>query len=189
MAMATPRAGRSGPQPGQFNIYERAIAANADWFISRERAGGRIDAEGDEFYGLRGDATLVGHAVSVRMWAHSLTGEQHYLDSARRSVRWLADRQDSAGGWSRHSAFTLDGAQCVFEGLDTYQRLSGDISFQPNLGLAARRMVRGTIADDGRLLQPNIIEIGEYAHFSLLAWKTTGDGRSRRAAACSALSP
>lgn len=76
----------------------------------------------------------------------------------------------------------LDGAQCVFEGLDTYQRLSGDASFQPNLELAARRMIRGTVADDGRLLQPNIIEIGEYAHFSLLAWKTTGDGRYRRAA-------
>ena len=97
-------------------------------------------------------------------------------------MKWLADRQDSTGGWSRDSAFTLDGAQCVFEGLDTYQRLSGDTSFQPTLELAAWRMVRGTVGDDGRLLQPNIIEIGEYAHFSLLAWKTTGDGRYQRAA-------
>lgn len=32
------------------------------------------------------------------------------------------------------------------------------------------------------MLLPNIIEIGEYAHFSLLAWKTTGEERFREAA-------
>jgi hypothetical protein len=157
--------------------------ANADWFVSRQRADGAIDAEGDEFYGLRGDATLTGHAVSVRMWAHSLIGDDRYLKSARESVRWLGERQDSQGGWSRDSVFTLDGAQCVFEGLDTYQRLSGDTSFHRNLERAASRMVRGTVREDGRLLLPNIIEIGEYAHFSLLAWKTTGHEGFRRAAA------
>ncbi len=168
--------------PIALNPYERAIVANADWFLSRQRGDGAIDADGDEFYGLRGDATLVGHAVSVRMWAHSLTGEERFVASARESVQWLAERQDPAGGWSRHSAFTLGGAQCVFEGLDTYQRLSGDSSYQRNLELAAARMVRGTVADDGRLLLPNIIEIGEYAHFALLAWKTTSNESFRRAA-------
>ncbi len=171
-----------GSKRGQLNPYEHAIVANADWFVSRQRADGAIDVEGDEFYGLRGDATLVGHAVSVRMWANSLTGDDRFLSSARESVRWLVDRQDPEGGWSRDSAFTLDGAQCVFEGLHTYQRLTGDTSFQRNLELAADRMVRGTVSEDGRLLLPNIIEIGEYAHFALLAWKTTGDEVYRRVA-------
>lgn len=170
------------PTPDVLNEYERAIVANADWFISRQRADGAIDAEGDEFYGLRGDATLVGHAVSVRMLAHTLTGKESYLDSARNSVRWLAERQDPHGGWSHHSAFTLDAAQCVFEGLHTYERLSGDTSYRANLERAADRMVAGTVTTDGRLLLPNIIEIGEYAHFALLAWKRTGAQRFRRAA-------
>jgi hypothetical protein len=77
------------------NEYERAIVANAAWFIARQRKDGAIDAEGDEFYGLRGDATLVGHAVSVRMFAYSLTGDDRYRESASDSVRWLAERQDS----------------------------------------------------------------------------------------------
>ena len=164
------------------NEYERAIVANADWFVSKQRADGAIDADGDEFYGLRGDATLVGHAVSVRMLAYSLVGEERYLESARDSVRWLAERQDSQGGWSRHSAFTLDGAQCVFEGLDTYERLSADATFHPNLERAANRMVNGTVTPDGRLLLRNVIELGEYAHFCLLAWKSTGRDSYRTAA-------
>ncbi len=80
------------------NEYEGAIVANADCFIASQRKDGAIDAEGDEFYGLRGDATLVGHAVSVRMFAYSLTSDDRYRDSASDSVRWLAERQDPRDG-------------------------------------------------------------------------------------------
>ena len=166
----------------ELNAYETAIVRNADWFISRQSREGAIDAEGDEFYGLRGDATLVGHSVTVRCLASALTGEEDYLRSARLSLEWLAARQDAHGGWRRHSAFTLDGAQCVFEGFNTYQAVSGDQSFNAVLIKAADRMIKGTLGPKGELLLPNIIEIGEYAHFSLLAWKTTGEVRFREAA-------
>ena len=112
------------------NAYETAIVRNADWFISRQSREGYIDADGDEFYGIRGDATLVGHAVTVRCYAHLLSGANKYLDSASRSLAWLAARQDKAGGWRGHSAFTLDGAQCVFEGFNTYQTISGDRQYR-----------------------------------------------------------
>ncbi len=167
------------PQP---NPFETAIIRNADWFINREKRKGWIDAEGDEFYGLRGDATLVGHAVTVRCLAWVLTGKDSYLHSARSSLEWLAKRQDANGGWHRHSAFTLDGAQCVFEGYNTYRRVTGDARFDTTLIRAADRMLDGILGPDKALLLPNIIEIGEYAHFALLAWKTTGQSRYFEAA-------
>ena len=163
------------------NLYQQAIIRNADWFISRQREEGYIDADGDEFYGVRGDATLVGHSVTVRMYAHRLTGEERYLKSAQTSLKWLMQRQDAEGGWKHHAAFTLDGAQCVFEGFNTYRRFTGDSRFDQTLLSAAERMVRGTIREDGSLKLPNIIEIGEYAHFAMLAFKTTGEYRFRRA--------
>jgi hypothetical protein len=98
------------------NRYEMAIVRNADWFMSRQSREGYIDVEGDEFYGLRGDATLIGHSVTVRCYAGILTASDYYFDSAQRSLVWLAARQDANGGWRDFSAFTLDGAQCVFEG-------------------------------------------------------------------------
>jgi hypothetical protein len=164
------------------NAYENAIVRNADWFISRQSREGYIDADGDEFYGIRGDATLVGHSVTVRCYAYALTGAAGYLDSARRSLDWLAARQDAAGGWRGYSAFTLDGSQCVFEGFNTYQRISGDRRYQPVLIKAADRMVAGTLRSDGTLRLADIIEIGEYAHFAVLAWKTTGAQRFMTAA-------
>ncbi len=51
-------------QDDGLNPYERAIVRNADWFVSRQTQEGYIDAEGDEFYGIRGDATLVGDAAT-----------------------------------------------------------------------------------------------------------------------------
>ena len=164
------------------NIYEHAIVRNADWFIGRQSREGYIDADGDEFYGIRGDATLVGHSVTVRCYAHALTGSEQYLDSARRSLAWLAARQDAAGGWRGFSAFTLDGAQCVFDGFNTYQWISGDRQYEPVLVKAADRMVTGTVQNDGTLRLADIIEVGEYAHFALLAWKTTGEQRFMTAA-------
>lgn len=163
------------------NPYEAAIVRNADWFIRRESRDGYVDAEGDEFYGLRGDATLVGHSVSVRCYGGVLTGSNDYFDSARRSLDWLAERQDPNGGWRSCSAFTLDGAQCVFEGFNTYRTISGDTRYDAVLIRAADRMIAGTLDRNGGLLLPNIIEIGEYAHFALLAWKTTGEQRFRDA--------
>jgi hypothetical protein len=157
---------------------------NADWFISRQAREGWIDAEGDEFYGIRGDATLVGHSVTVRCYASALTALDGYLDSARRSLDWLAARQDSSGGWRRFSAFTLDGAQCVFEGFNSYQQITGDRRYESVLIRAADRMMRGTLDSDGGLRLANIIEVGEYAHFALLAWKTTGKAQFREAAEC-----
>lgn len=169
-------------QRNGLNLYEKAIARNADWFISRQSREGYIDAEGDEFYGVRGDATLVGHSVTVRCYASALTASTDYLNSARRSLDWLAARQDANGGWRGFAAFTLDGAQCVFEGFDTYQKISGDQRYQGVLIRAADRMIRGTLENDGRLRLCDIIEIGEYAHFALLAWKTTGELRFKNAA-------
>ena len=164
------------------NPYEQAIVRNADWFIGRQSREGYIDADGDEFYGIRGDATLVGHSVTVRCYAGVLTGAERYFDSARRSLDWLAARQDARGGWRSCSAFTLDGAQCVFEGFDTYQKISGDQRYRDVLVKAADRMIGGTLDPDGGLRLADIIEIGEYAHFALLAWKTTGEQRFKAAA-------
>ncbi len=163
------------------NPYERSIVRNADWFIGRQTREGYIDADGDEFYGIRGDATLVGHSVTVRCYAGALTGAERYFDSARRSLAWLATRQDPSGGWRGHSAFTLDGAQCVFEGFNTYEKVTGDRRYREVLVKAADRMISGTLAGDGGLRLSDIIEIGEYAHFALLAWKTTGEPRFRAA--------
>ncbi len=163
------------------NIYERAIIRNADWFLAHQQREGFIDVEGDEFYGLKGDATLIGHSVTVRLYAYLLSGDERYRESALASLTWLAERQDERGGWRHHAAFTLDGAQCVFEGFNTYERVTGDRRFRNVLLRAARRMITGTIDEEGCLLLPNLIEIGEYAHFALLAWKTTGDEDFRRA--------
>ena len=161
-------------QRKSLNSYETAIVRNADWFISRQSREGYIDAEGDEFYGMRGDATLIGHSVSVRCYAGALTASNDYFASAQKSLEWLAARQDAKGGWGGFSAFTLDGAQCVFEGINTYQKISGDKRYQSALIKAADRMIQGTLQSDGKLKLSNVIEIGEYAHFALLAWKTTG---------------
>jgi len=111
-----------------------------------------------------------------------LSDSDAYLQSARQSLDWLAARQDKRGGWRRFSAFSLDGAQCVFEGFNTYQNITGERHFEPVLIRAADRMVRGTLHTDGALRLANIIELGEYAHFALLAWKTTGARRFRKAA-------
>ena len=154
---------------------QKAIVRNADWFMSHERTDGFIDLPGDEFYGVRGDATLNGHSVTARMMAWVLTGEASYRQSAEKTLDWLAARQDAAGGWGRHAAFTLDAAQCVFEGFNTYQTLTGNRRHEQVLIRAARRMITGTLAPDGTLRLPGLIEVGEYAFFSLLAWKTTGD--------------
>jgi hypothetical protein len=174
--------GECDVEGSNLNRYESAIVRNADWFIAWQSREGYIDAEGDEFYGIRGDATLVGHSVTVRCYASLLTASEEYLDSARRSLEWLAARQDERGGWRRHSAFTLDGAQCVFEGFNTYQRTTGDRNYEQVLLKAAERMISGTLSGDGGLKLSNIIEIGEYAHFALLAWKTTGLSRFKEAA-------
>jgi len=163
------------------NAYESAIVCNADWFLSRQTREGYIDAEGDEFYGIHGDATLVGHAVTVRCYASVLTGSPIYLASARRSLDWLAAHQDSRGGWRKHSAFTLDGAQCVFEGFNAFERITGERRYHQVLVKAADRMITGTLASDGSLLLSDMIEIGEYAHFAFVAWKTTEEPRFRQA--------
>jgi len=162
------------------NKYEQAIVKNADWFMLNQTREGYINVDGDEFYAVKGDATLIGHSVSIRMYANVLTNEQKYADSALASLQWLAERQDESGGWKKYAAFTLDAAQCVFEGFNTYQLISGDERFKETLNRAAKRMVAGTIDREGNLLLPDIIEIGEYAHFSLLAWKTTGDDYFRQ---------
>ena len=163
------------------NQYENAIVKNAEWFIQHQKEEGKIDVEGDEFYGLKGDATLVGHSVTVRMYAYLLTNDQKYIDSVKKSLKWLADRQDPDGGWKHDTAFTLDGAQCVFEGFNTYQRITKDKQFDTIMRKSADRMVSGTVDEQGKLLLPNVIEVGEYAHFSMLAWKLTGDNKYKLA--------
>jgi hypothetical protein len=166
------------------NPYEKAIVRNAEWFISWQSREGFIDTEGDEFCGIRGDATLVGHSVTVRCYANALTASAKYPGSARLCLDWLAARQDSRGGWRGFSAFTLDGAQCVFEGFNTYQKITGEQRYETVLVKAADRMLRGTLDSEGRLRLSNVIEIGEYAPFALLAWKTTGEIHFKQAAEC-----
>jgi len=98
------------------NTYESAIIRNADWLLSVEDERGFIAVPADEYYGVAGDASLIGHAVSIRTWAWVLSGEPSYLESAQRSLTYLAERQDERGGWHNDAGYSLDAAQCVFEG-------------------------------------------------------------------------
>jgi hypothetical protein len=164
----------------KMNPYETAVVRNAEWFIAREDKSGFIRVPADEYYGVPGDASLVGHAVSVRIYAWALTGEKKFIDSALRSARWLAERQDERGGWRRDAGYALDAAQCVMEGFCTYERLTHDRQFHDTLIRAADRMISGTLRPDGNLSIGNLTECGEYAHFSFLAWKQTGLERHRR---------
>lgn len=156
------------------NRYEEAIVRNADWFIAMEDAEGFINVPCDEYYGVPGDASLIGHSMSVRTFAWTLTGDERYLESARRSASWLAERQDPGGGWKHFAGFALDAAQCVMEGFVSYERLTGDKQFHDVLVRAADRMINGTVREDGQLLIGNLTECGEYAHFAFLAWRMTG---------------
>ena len=114
-------------------------------------------------------------------WAGSSAVTRRLLASARRSAPWLAERQDQRGGWHHDAGYSLDAAQCVFEGFCTYERMTGDRRFHEVLVRAADRMVTGTLASDGTLSILNLAEVGEYAHFSFLAWKQTGEERFREA--------
>lgn len=158
----------------EFDQVARAITANARWFNARQDEDGFIRVPADEYYGIPGDASLIGHSVSVRIYAWRLTGDESFLVTARRSLEWLASRQDERGGWRNDAGFALDAAQCVTEGLCTHERLTGDARFHETLVRAADRMIEGTITSAGDLRIGNIIECGEYAHFSFLAWKQTG---------------
>lgn len=162
------------------NTYEQAIVRNADFFMAMQDGRGFIDIPADEYYGVAGDASLIGHAMSVRTWAWVLTGEARYLDSARTSATFLAERQDPKGGWHNDAGYSLDAAQCVMEGFCTYERLSGDRRFHDVLVRAADRMISGTVTPEGAPLIGNLTECGEYAHFAFLAWKQTGLERHRK---------
>lgn len=163
------------------NPFEEAIVRNARWFVAREDRPGFIGVPADEYYGVVGDASLIGHAISVRVMGWVLTGDAELLASAQRSARWLAERQDERGGWRRQAGYALDAAQCVFEGFCTYERMTGDRTFHDVLIKAADRMVSGTLDANGDLSILNLSEVGEYAHFALLAWKQTGEERFREA--------
>lgn len=164
----------------ELNEFEHAIVANGNWFVEMEDERGYIAVPADEYYGVPGDASLIGHAISVRTWTWVLTGEERLLESARRSATWLAERQDERGGWHNEAGFSLDAAQCVFEGFNSYERLTGDRQFHDVMVRAADRMISGTVAEDGSLAIGNLTECGEYAHFAFLAWKLTGEERHRR---------
>jgi len=162
------------------NSYEKAIIRNAEWFISVEDADGFIRVPADEYYGIPGDASLVGHSISVRVYAWYLTQDNKYLASARRSARWLAERQDDKGGWHHDAGYSLDAAQCVMEGYASYERLTDDQSYHQVLVKAADRMIDGTVDQEGNLLIGNLTECGEYAHHAFLAWRLTGLERHYR---------
>lgn len=162
------------------NAYERAIVRNADFFLAMQDESGFIRMPADEYYGVVGDASLIGHAMSIRTFAWVLTGDAKYLDSARASARFLAERQDAQGGWHHDAGYSLDAAQCVMEGFCTYERLSGDDRFHDVFVRAADRMISGTVTPDGAPLIGNLPECGEYAHFAFMAWKQSGLERHRR---------
>src|SRR5690349_8363820 len=126
-----------------FNRYEQAIVRNADFFMAMQDDSGFIKIPADEYYGVEGDASLIGHAMSVRGYAWVLTGDAKYLESARTSARFLAERQDTRGGWHHDAGYSLDAAQCVMEGFASYERLSGDKQFHDVLVRAADRMIAG----------------------------------------------
>lgn len=157
----------------------QAIINNAKWFDAQQDDEGFIRVPADEYYGIPGDASLIGHSVSVRMYAWRFTGDDSFLSSGHRSLEWLADRQDERGGWRHHAGYALDAAQCVMEGFCTHERLTGDRRFHKNLVRAADRMIGGTVAPGGGLRIGNLLECGEYAHFAFLAWKQTGLERHR----------
>ena len=115
------------------NRYERAIIRNADFFMAMQDETGFIKIPADEYYGVAGDASLIGHAMSIRTYGWVLTGETKYLESARASARLLAERQDEHGGWHHDAGYSLDAAQCVLEGFCTYERLTGDRQFHDML--------------------------------------------------------
>jgi len=164
------------------NKYEQAIINNAQWFVDREDDKGFIAVPADEYYGIKGDASLIGHAMSVRTWAWTLTNNSQFRDSALRSAQWLAERQDEHGGWHQQAGYSLDAAQCVFEGFYSYESLTGDRQFHSVLVKAADRMITGTVKPDGTLAIGNLIECGEYAHFGFLAWKQTELEHQRKGA-------
>jgi hypothetical protein len=145
--------------------------------LAKEDGSGFIDLPADEYYGIRGDATLIGHSISVRLYGWILTGEDRFLESGVRSARWLAARQDKCGGWKHHAGYALDAAQCVQEGFYNYERLTGDVEFHRTYVRAVDRMIRGTLDSSGRLVIGNLIECGEYAHFCFQAWRLTGEDR------------
>jgi len=165
--------------PMTLNRYEQAIVGNADFFMKMQDESGFIKIPADEYYGVAGDASLIGHAISVRTYAWMLTGEAKYLDSARTSAHFLAERQDPKGGWHNDAGYSLDAAQCVMEGFCTYERLSRDAQFHDVFVRAADRMISGTVTPDGEQLIGNLTECGEYAHFSFMAWKLSGLERHR----------
>jgi hypothetical protein len=161
------------------NPYEASIIRNAEWFTAMEDKSGFIRVPADEYYGVPGDASLIGHAISVRTYAWTLTGEKRFIESALRSAQWLAGRQDDRGGWHHDAGYALDAAQCVMEGFCTYERLTGDRRFHDTLVRAADRMISGTVRPDGSLSIGNLTECGEYAHFSFMVWKQTALERHR----------
>ncbi|MCA9666923.1 MAG: hypothetical protein KC503_15095 [Myxococcales bacterium] len=165
------------------NSYEEAIVKNAQWFVSMQDADGFINVPADEYYGVAGDASLIGHSMSVRVYAWYLTGDERFRRSAETSAQWLLERQDDRGGWHHDAGYSLDAAQCVMEGLASYQRLTGDRRCHDAMVRAADRMISGTIdPDDGHLLIGNLIECGEYVHHALLAWRLSGLDRHREGA-------
>lgn len=166
----------------QLNEYEQAIVRNADWFISMQREDGFIHVPADEYYGVAGDASLIGHSISVRAYAWHLTGDDSYRRSAEMSAKWLLERQDDHGGWHNDAGYSLDAAQCVMEGLASYERLTGDRRCHEAMIRAADRMIAGTVDPNGQLLIGNLAECGEYVHHALLAWRLSGLDRHREGA-------
>jgi hypothetical protein len=53
-----------------------SIPANLDSSVARQTREGYVDADRDELYGVRGDATLVGHSVTVRCYASERRREE-----------------------------------------------------------------------------------------------------------------
>ena len=106
------------------NPFEEAIVRNAHWFVAREDPSGFIEVPADEYYGITGMRTI-GDAVSVRTMGWALSGDAELIESAKRSAAWLAERQDAQGGWHHDAGFSLDAAQCAFEGFCTYERMTG----------------------------------------------------------------
>lgn len=154
----------------QHNAYERAIIRNAEWLTSVEDSQGYIRVPADEYYGIPGDASLIGHAISVRVYAWVLTGDTTFLESALRSAQWLSERQDKNGGWKEDAGYALDAAQCVMEGFYTYEHFTGDKQFHETLIRAADRMISGTVDQDGKMLTLNLTECGQQPRTCWLWW-------------------
>lgn len=82
-------------QTHEFGAYKDNVAAGLAWLIENQTANGDLRA------GYAGQAGMYAHgqAAIVLCEALALTGDQKFLDPARRAIKFIEFAQHSGGGW------------------------------------------------------------------------------------------